>query len=175
MPIFHLHIASPIFGLFINVMSQLSVCRYSKKMGVLKSVFLGFFCGFLMLLIVETVYFFSTKSNVKVLSSQLALNIITYVALGYCYFHFINLGETARRIRIIRELWESKKGLSMDELLERYNALDIVNARIQRMIHNKQIVCRTNRYYVGKPIMLYIANLLVVMKLMLFNKKSEYQ
>ena len=28
--------------------------------------------------------------------------------LGYCYFHFVNLGETARRVRIVRELWQSE-------------------------------------------------------------------
>ena len=106
--------------------------------------------------------------------AQLSLSTVTYIALGYCYFHFINLGETARRVRIAIELWESEIGLSMDEILKRYNALMIINVRLQRMISNKQIVHRDGRYYIAKPIMLYLAKAIVIMKLILLNKRSEF-
>jgi len=106
--------------------------------------------------------------------AQLSLSTVTYVALGYCYFHFINLGETARRVRIAIELLESEIGLSMDELIKRYSASDIINYRLQRMISNNQIVYRDDRYYIAKPIMLYLAKAIVIMKLIFLNKRSEF-
>jgi hypothetical protein len=106
---------------------------------------------------------------------QIAVSTMTYIALGYCYFHFINLGETARRIRIVRELWESEDGLSMDELLKRYNASEIINVRLQRMMSKKQIVFRDGRYYIGKPIMLYISKAIVMMKLILLGRRGEFE
>jgi hypothetical protein len=60
------------------------------------------------------------------------------MALGYCFFHFINLGETACRIRILIELSESDYGLSRNEILERYDASYVVNVRLQRMINKKR-------------------------------------
>ena len=172
--IFYGHILSPLFGLLINVIAQVLSCRHANKLGLLQSVFIGFLCGFVAVLTIETAYYFATELTLMESLGQLTLSSITYVVLGYCYFHFINLGETARRVRIVRELWESEKGLSMDELLERYNASEIVNVRLQRMISNKQIVFRDDKYYIGNPIMLYLAKAIVIMKLILLNKRSEF-
>ena len=161
----YMHVLSPLCGLLTNIITQLSGCRYARKWGLLQSVFSGFFCGFVIVLIIEAVYYLATKPSSVELTGQTAVSIMTYIALGYCYFHFINLGETARRIRIVRELRESDNGLSMDELLERYNASEIINVRLERMMRNKQIVLRDGRYYIGRPIMLYIAKVIVMMKL----------
>ena len=62
----------------------------------------------------------------------------------------------------------------MDELLERYNASIIINVRLKRMVNKNQIVLRDGRYYIGKPIMLYMAKAVVMMKLFLLGKKSEF-
>ena len=106
---------------------------------------------------------------------QLSMVMVTYFALGYCYFHFINLGETARRIRILRELQESKNGLTLEGILKRYNALAIINVRLQRMISNKQIVLQAGRYYIGSPLMLYMAKTLIFFKWVLLRRRSELQ
>jgi hypothetical protein len=101
-------------------------------------------------------------------------NAFTYSALGYCYFHFINLGETARRIRILRELYDSKNGLSKDEILSKYNAHQIISKRIERLVNNGQIIFKDGRYYIGHPMMLLIAKIIVMMKCMVLGKKSEF-
>ena len=171
---FYAHIFSPVFGLIINVTIQLLGCRYIERLGVLKSVFTGFLCGLGIVFITDITYCFSAKLPLMECFAWLSLSTVTYVALGYCYFHFINLGETARRVRIAIELWESEIGLSMDELIKRYSASDIINYRLQRMINNEQIVDRNGAYHIGKPTMLWMAKLLVMMKLILLGKKSEY-
>ena len=102
---------------------------------------------------------------------EITANFFTYLSLGYCYFHFINLGETARRIRILRELYDSKQGLSEKEILEKYNAEEIVVRRINRLMSNGQILYRDDRYYINSPIMLLISKIIIVLKLLFLGKK----
>ena len=99
---------------------------------------------------------------------------MTYAALGYCYFHFINLGETARRVRLMRELAEAgPAGLGKEELLSRYNARTMVEARFRRLLDNSQVVERNGRYYVGKPAVLWMARLVLLLKKLLLGRAGE--
>jgi len=124
---FHfLNVICPLLGLLINAISQVLLCRYARGFGLLKSIFVGFGCGFIMVISIEAANYFTTAVSIAHLLGQLFVCMITYGALSYCYFHFVNLGETARRIRILRELYDSKDGLSMKEILIRYNAKDII-------------------------------------------------
>ncbi|MBW1742169.1 MAG: hypothetical protein JRJ47_01905 [Deltaproteobacteria bacterium] len=142
---------------------------------MLRSVFEGFVSGYVAVLAIEGAYCFSARLDLVECAGQVTLSTITYVVLGYGYFHFINLGETARRVRILRELWESQDGLSVDELLMRYNASKIFGIRLQRMINNEQIQLRNGRYYIKKPVMLCMAKAVVMMKLILLKKRGELQ
>jgi predicted transcriptional regulator len=102
------------------------------------------------------------------------INIASYSALGYCYFHFVNLGETARRIRLLSELNESKNGLSVDEILQRYNAKEIIENRLSRLLKSGQVIHKDNRYYIGKPVMLFMSKMIVLAKLFILGKSSEF-
>jgi len=83
----------------------------------------------------------------------------------------VSVGES---VRILRELRESKDGLTLEEILERYNALEIIKARLQRMQNNKQIVLRLERYFIAKPSLLYIAKTIALLKWVLLNRQSEF-
>jgi len=165
---------APILGLFVNTLVQILAYRLIKSVGLLKTVVLGFVIGFATVMACGMAWYQTAMPDVMELMGQSALNLLTYVALGYCYFHFINLGETARRIRILRELRESKDGLTLEEILERYNALEIIKARLQRMQNNKQIVLRLERYFIAKPSLLYIAKTIALLKWVLLNRQSEF-
>ena len=85
-------------------------------------------------------------------------------------FSFINLGETARRIRILRELHSHKGGLDRDEILGLYNAREITENRVDRLLASGQIVMSEDRYYIGKPFMLFIAKGMYFLKSIIFGK-----
>lgn len=169
-----LQVLSPIIGLFINVSFQVVSFRYISNLSLLKSVFLGFTVGLLCIFLLEFYALFTLSISPKDFIYSLIVNFMTYSSLGYCYFHFINLGETARRVRIVKELFDSQEGLAMSEILERYNAKDIVEIRIKRLVNNGQIVYKKDRYYIGMPIMLLMAKIIVTMKLILLGKRSEF-
>ena len=103
-----------------------------------------------------------------------AANLLVYSALSYCYFHFINLCLTARRIRLVRDLFGAPGGLTLAQILESYNARDMVKKRVQRLLGSGQIVEQNGRYFVGKPVILFAARIMVILKFIFLGKGSEY-
>ena len=101
--------------------------------------------------------------------------VLTYVALVYWYvFGFYNLGESARRIRLLIELRAAgERGLTLTQLLIAYNARMIVDARLGRLLAGGQVVERNGRYFIGKPLMLYGAKALVLLKVAFLGAPSE--
>jgi len=165
-----LHIFLPLISLAINAVCQVFSFRYIIRVSLLKSIFLGFAFGLFSLLFGELSHLsqFPLKSaDVYCIIS----NVIVYLALCNVYFHFLNMGETARRIRILRELAASKDGLSLDEILRRYNAEEIVERRLVRLMKNGQIILRDNKYYISGFPMLLIARFITALKVIIFGKR----
>ena len=160
----------PILGLAINVICQVFSFRCINNKGLLKSVYLGFSAGLVFILFCEFIVFFLTFPPIVRFADSFAVNVTTYFALGYCYFHFINLGETARRIRILREIYDSCGGLSENDILEKYNAIEIIGKRFHRLIFSGQILLKDGKYYIGRPEVLVMANILSGLKRLLFRK-----
>jgi hypothetical protein len=171
-----MEVVTPIFGLIVNAFVQTFTFRCMKRIRLLKSVFIGFAAGLLGMLLIEMSLWheFLGVSSVDILCG-LVVNIITYSLLGYCYFHFINLGETARRIRILRELYEHKEGLSKSEILERYNAKEIVEKRMNRLVNKHQIFLKNGKYYIGNRTMLLITKIIYTLKRMIFGKRAQME
>lgn len=87
---------------------------------------------------------------------------LTYVLLAYCYvIGFFNIGESARRIRLLIELESAgKQGLTLEEILAVYNARMIIEARLGRLLSGGQIVERSRRYLIKRRLMLHAAQCL---------------
>jgi hypothetical protein len=167
-----LQVLKPLISLVVNIVIQIISFRCISGLGLLKSIFCGFFCGFFCVIFWElSILFIYSKTFNDSLGLLLADTII-YVSLSYCYFHFINLGETARRIRIIREIYDSQSGLSMDDILERYNSKEIVEKRITRLLASGQIISKNRKYYISNPIMLLISKIMIFLKILLLGKKK---
>jgi hypothetical protein len=165
-----LQFSVPIIALIINVFSQIISKRCVKGLSLLKSEFLGCAAGFLGIFGIEFFLFSKGKNPIALTIA----NLIIYLSLEYCYFTFINLGETARRIRILRELYDSKEGLSMEEILAKYNAREIFKKRTERLVNNGQVLFRNGRYTICNPTMLFIAKAIVILKMAVLGKRSEF-
>lgn len=106
-----------------------------------------------------------------------ALWITTYFTLVYCYLAGVfNPGESARRIRLLIELRAAgARGMTLDEILTVYDARVIIRARLDRMLAGGQIVERGGRYFIGRPVMLALAKVMVVLKVVLLGAKTEFE
>jgi len=170
------HLISPLVGLSANVVIQVAGFRFHSRLSMLKSIFLGFAAGFVVVVALDTFFFFTAQPLAWTFVVGIILaNILTYFALGYGYFHFINLGETARRVRILREIYDSPSGLSIDEILARYNGKAILQYRMDRLLGNGQVILDQEKYKIGNPSMLYITKIILFLKLIILGKKSEFE
>lgn len=147
----------PVAGLAVNVGSQVILCRTARSLGLLRSLILGFGTGWLFALVSTLALGNFLDLATDDLLAQMTVSGLTTAALGYCYFHFVNLGETARRVRILRELTEAGGQLSREELLKRYNSADMVRQRLGRLLRSGQVVLRDGHYFIGKPTVLRMA------------------
>lgn len=170
----YLQALNPVIGLMLNVFTQLIGFRYIK-LSLLKSLIPGFIIGLLFVFGADFYGYFAAAQPTGEFVALFIVNSLTYLALSYCYAHFINLGEGARRIRIIRELYKSETGLTMDELLKIYNGSQMIENRINRLMSGGQIVLRNDRYFIGKPHMLLISRIILLMKLIILGKRSEFE
>lgn len=119
----------PIAALAINAVAQLLFCRAGA--GLLRSIKAGFAFGLAGLALLHE---YSPQGT-----DVLAANTLIYITLSYCYFHFLNLGETARRIRLLRELRSNPDGMTAADMLTAYNAKSIVEARLGRLLRSGQV------------------------------------
>jgi len=165
----------PLISFLINIFFQILIFRANPNFGLLKSEYVGFVSGLIMLVLLHSYSFIEYLRPIEEIYPILVANLLIYVALGYCYFHFINLCVTARRIRLVRDLYNSINGLSISEILEGYNAKTIIEIRLKRLIASGQIVFLDGKYYIGKPIILFAANCMIALKLIFLGKKSEYE
>lgn len=84
---------------------------------------------------------------------------IVYTAFAYTYFHLFNMGESARRIRILYEIY-LKGALSVSDIETLYRSSEIIRIRLDRLVAMKKLRYAKGYYSLdGK--MLYWAALLV--------------
>ena len=100
--------------------------------------------------------------------------LLTYLFLTYCYvIGFFNLGESARRIRLLIELYGAgDRGMTLHDILTEYNSRMIVEIRSLRLVTGGQIVERGDRYFIERRFMLYAAKAFVLLKLVFLGGKS---
>lgn len=166
---------NPVFGLALNITLQILSYRFVSRLTLLRSVFLGFGAGFILVIAWEIGrYGQGYYGQLEDFWAILAVNSITYAFLGYCYFSVIGLGETARRIRLLKDLHAAPEGLSLDNILARYSAKDMVDMRLDRLLHNGQVIQVGDRFFIDKQLMLFLTKFSIFMKLIVLGKRSEF-
>jgi hypothetical protein len=105
------------------------------------------------------------------------LTTLAYVAIGYpciaySYFHVFNLSETARRIRLIRQI-DLADGMKEAELRSAYSEDEVVDTRLERMAGMGHLVAQGGRYFVGSPTLLFAARVLDAWQVVLGYRKRR--
>ncbi len=157
-------ILAPLIGLAVNAGIQIGLSRFAG-MRLLKTVFAGFFLGLFPVLAQGL----CSQAGPGIISA----NCMIYFCLAYCYFHFINMGETARRIRIIQEIHSSGTGLTRDEILARYNAEEILEKRLARLLNNGQVRLENGKYYLKPSLMLLITRIFIFTRSLILGRNPR--
>ncbi len=70
---------------------------------------------------------------------------VVYACIAYSYFHLFNMSETARRIRILREL-HAAGSLTAEEISRVYSGASVLEARFDRLLATGQLEARGDRF-----------------------------
>lgn len=81
---------------------------------------------------------------------------IVFNLIGYTYFHIYNMSETARRVRILYDIY-SKGHLTRPDIGNIYNKGDMVAVRIERLLGLGQIKEVGGAYYLDGRLLFYAA------------------
>ena len=157
----------PVVGLACDVAVQIAWLRLSNGGSLLRSIGAGFLAG------AAAVCAASAAAGLR--AGDLAANLVIYALLGYGYFHFLNLGETGRRVRLLRELHDAPDGLTREQLLARFNAQEVVARRLARLLNNRQIVLEDGRYRLGRPEVARISGVILFLKKAILGRGSEFE
>lgn len=99
-----------------------------------------------------------------------SLNLIAFVALNtvalcHVYFHFFNMGETARRIRMLI-LLKKKQNL----LLEDYHPKELVRIRLNRLVALNQLEIKDGHYGTKPTLLRFAARVITAYQGLLFRR-----
>ncbi len=89
---------------------------------------------------------------------QAAFGFIVYSCLAYSYFHWFNMTETARRIRILVELYAAGT-LTGPEISSRYAGVQLLETRFERLVATHQLEVRSGRYVRGTRLLYALARM----------------
>lgn len=160
-------ICSPLLLMLLHMAVVRVIKIFNVDMSNQRSLILTeLFLNFPLLVII----YFINKTPVS-----LIYGCIVYNSLGYSYFHFFNMSETARRIRILIEI-KLKKAVSFEDITENYNCDLMISNRLKRLVELGQIKLRDNKYILCGGLLLAGAVLIFSMRKLLgfgINEKER--
>lgn len=109
-----------------------------------------------------TSWFLALRLNASVYGTIITILyvLIVYNALGYSYCHIFNMGETARRIRILYELNLAGR-FRYDKLADKYGVKNMIDVRLERLIDMRQI-SKHKGNFVLESLLLYRIGMVVL-------------
>ena len=162
-------VLAALLAMAANAAGQIAAYRLLRTEGKLfKSQIAGTLIGCLVLaLILSAMPGAGPSADVAIADALL------YAAFCYVYFHWNNMGETARRIRMLRELAAAPEGLSFEEMVARYSAQEILERRLERLTAAGQITESDGRLVLTSHSVLLSARLVGLAKQIIFGGRSE--
>jgi hypothetical protein len=134
---------------------------------------LGFGVGLAVFVVMETL-FLSEDFSTDHLLTALLVNTPIYICLAYCYYSFVQLGQTSIRIRLYAEIASKTDGLSAEEVAREYSDDSLVAVRIQRLVESGDLIDRNGAFFIGRSRLPLIGDILFAAKGFLLGKTSEF-
>ncbi len=170
---------APLLGivaaLALNVLAQIALVRLARGAHFLRSAAGGFGVGLVALVAFEALLIFGQPSAGESWEKALLVSVPSYIALSYCFFNFINLGQSSIRIRLYSEIAAVPGGVSVEQMAREYNEDALMHARLHRLTESGDIVERDGRYFIGRRRLLPVAAIIFGLKAFILGKGSEFE
>lgn len=150
-------VLAPAVGLATYSISQIVIARWRPECSPYRSLRVGFICGLVVVAIIAGWGAHRMAIGINDRVSFLILDALTYLALAFCYFNFVNLTVASLRIRLLEGLREAGGSAPTGEILAGYNSRQVVATRLERLLAAGHLVEKKGRLYSGRWPFLFVA------------------
>mgnify|MGYP003648282031 CR=1 FL=1 len=156
-----MQVISPILALSINVIINIVSMHTSQRTSF--SVMSGFTAGIIAFLLI---------THSSVFNPSTCAGLLSYIALSFCYWAFLNLNLTSLRIRLVRELLkEDGHTLTTENIMQRYSPQELISRRIERLEKSKQIQRQGNQWILLSRKLIFIVFVITLLRKLIMPKK----
>ena len=142
-------VAAPVAGQAVYCLAHVCACWTIPRRSPYTQLIVAFLPGLAATVGISLGAFALMHASWGDMAALMLLNLLTYLALAFGYFNFVNVGIASLRIRIIEELSRSQNGIARDELLASYNTEHVVGLRIARLVAGQHLREKQGRFYRG--------------------------
>jgi len=163
----------PILAVLLNLIVQVLSFRHWKGSNYFLTIILGLGVGLAGFVVVETLFLWQAFSADH-LFTALLVNPPIYICLSYCFYNFVQLGQTSIRIRLYAEIASTPDGLCVEEVVREYSDDSLVAVRIHRLVESGDLKDQNGAFFIGRGRLPLIGNILFAAKRFLLGKTSEF-
>ena len=164
---------APIIGLGVNCLTHI-LCRKVFSLRTGHTLVCGLSLGLLITAGVIAANVPTSASAGDLAGLWITLGL-TYVALAFGFWAFLNLNMTSLRIRMLRELLRSDHGMSRAELFDRYSAEEFLRRRLARLERSGDLALVDGHYSLGSRKLIYVDLCLKVLRAVIFAGTARRQ
>jgi hypothetical protein len=165
-------VLSPVLGLGVYCVAHVGLSRFQLGRPPYVPLIYGFGAGFVAVVVSTALAMRDSSIPATDGIAMTVLNGLTYAALGWCYFHFVNLGIASLRIRVLEEIADAGGGLPVVALRKRYDDARMTQVRIQRLLDGGHLVVRDGRFHSGVSRFLLTARLFAALRSLIIGVRS---
>jgi hypothetical protein len=169
-----LHLFAPVVALAAMAASHALLCRLRPYAAILNLLVLAGFIGLGALVAMEVAAIVFGQSVGSALVAMILVDGPIYACLAYGYANFVNLGHASVRIRIYRELLDSRGGVEVSALRAKYDEAGMLSTRLQRMLEAEDLSFDGSAYRLRKTRLLAISNVIFGLKRAVLGRTSEF-
>ena len=153
---------APVAGLGADLAVQIAFLKASRRLPA--SIVTGAFAGLVASAAVTALALTGLRDFASVVAAWI-LSLVTYCALAFGYWAFLNLNVTSLRIRILREILQANASISVEELKARYSGEEFLRRRLERLeLGSRQLIHEGGRWRLNKRTLLVIAGILSALR-----------
>jgi hypothetical protein len=103
---------------------------------------------------------------------MLVFAFLVFNGVAYAYFHFFNMSETARRIRMLLQIRHAgADGLRVQDLERAYSPRDMIEARLDRLVKMRQLALGPDgRYRIAGRLLLRAGKAMSLWRRLVFHR-----
>ena len=162
-------VSAPVLGLAAYCLTQIFVARSSPGRSPYHSLKRGFIGGLFVAMVVSGWGVTQMPNSLQDRIGFVVLNLLTYLALAFGYFNFVNLTVASLRIRILEELADAGGRLPRAALLDRYGTASVADLRLERLVGGGHLVERNGRLHTGRLQFLLVARIFDGLRRLIFG------